>query len=67
MRVGKQSWKFENSVYLQETGTAVGPLEFQGPLQEYFDVKYKNADDKNQEMKMSVSFGNLDRKYEKNL
>lgn len=40
MRVGKESWKFENSVYLQETGTAVGPLEFQGPLQEYFDVKY---------------------------
>ena len=32
MRVGKQSWKFENSVYLQETGTAVGPLEFQGPF-----------------------------------
>lgn len=40
MRIGKQSWKFENSVYLQETATAVGPLEFEGPLQEYFDIKY---------------------------
>lgn len=40
MRIGKQSWKFENSVYLQETATAVGPLEAEGPLHEYFDVKY---------------------------
>ena len=40
MRVGKHSWRFDNSVYLQDTATAVGPLESQGPLAEYFDVKY---------------------------
>ena len=31
MKVGSQSWKFNNNVYLLETATAVGPLESQGP------------------------------------
>ena len=40
MKVGSQSWKFNNSVFLLETGTAVGPLESQGPLKDDFDVLY---------------------------
>lgn len=39
MYIGRQSWKF-NEVYLQETATAVGPLEAAGPLNQYFDVRY---------------------------
>ena len=40
MKVGSQSWKFNNNVYLLETATAVGPLESQGPLKDYFDILY---------------------------
>lgn len=39
MRKGKNSWAFEH-VYLQETGTAVGVFESEGPLATYFDVCY---------------------------
>ncbi|WP_027407664.1 stage V sporulation protein AD [Anoxybacteroides tepidamans] len=34
---GKQTWVFDD-VYLQATGTAVGPFEANGPLGEEFDV-----------------------------
>ena len=40
MKVGSQSWKFNNNVYLLETATAVGPLESQGPLKDDFDILY---------------------------
>jgi stage V sporulation protein AD len=40
MKVGRQSWKFNNEVYLQETTTAVGPMESEGPLSDYFDIKF---------------------------
>ena len=30
--VGKQSWVFGNEIYLNSTGTAVGPKEGLGPL-----------------------------------
>ena len=40
MKVGKQSWKFENKIFIQETATSVGPLEAAGPLGNYFDVRY---------------------------
>jgi stage V sporulation protein AD len=38
---GKQTWVFENDVYVNETGTAVGPDELQGPLGSKFDVTYE--------------------------
>ncbi|KGX92222.1 stage V sporulation protein AD [Pontibacillus halophilus JSM 076056 = DSM 19796] len=37
---GKQSWYFENGVYIQETGTSVGPKEADGPLKDTFDVTH---------------------------
>lgn len=37
---GKQTWVFQNDVYVNATGTAVGPMEANGPLGQYFDVKY---------------------------
>ncbi|MCL1951016.1 MAG: stage V sporulation protein AD [Turicibacter sp.] len=40
MKIGKQSWRFENKVYIQETATSVGPLEAKGPLGKFFDVRY---------------------------
>ncbi|WP_079479894.1 stage V sporulation protein AD [Halobacillus salinus] len=39
-RLGKQTWSFDNPVYIQATGTAVGPLEGEGPLKDYFDRIY---------------------------
>jgi len=42
MKVGSQSWKFSNEVYLQETATTVGPLEAKGPISQYFDHKYND-------------------------
>lgn len=41
MKIGRQSWKFENGAYIQETATSVGPLEAEGPLGNYFDVRYE--------------------------
>jgi stage V sporulation protein AD len=38
--VGKQTWIYENEVYLQAVATAVGPMETEGPLGEQFDVTY---------------------------
>ncbi|QFT89478.1 Stage V sporulation protein AD [Bacillus sp. THAF10] len=39
--VGKQSWVFENPVYINSSGTAVGPKEAEGPLGQLFDKTYK--------------------------
>ncbi|WP_088102319.1 stage V sporulation protein AD [Halalkalibacter urbisdiaboli] len=41
-RLGKQTWSFTNSVYVQATGTVVGPTEAEGPLRDCFDRKYNN-------------------------
>jgi len=35
--VGKQSWVFENEIYINSTGTSVGPKEADGPLAGSFD------------------------------
>ncbi|WP_078413653.1 stage V sporulation protein AD [Priestia abyssalis] len=37
---GKQTWMFENDIYINATGTAVGPKEAEGPLAESFDVTH---------------------------
>lgn len=43
MRItGRQTWKFQNALYVQSTGTAVGPIEADGPLGEYYDHCYKD-------------------------
>ncbi|MBP3951031.1 stage V sporulation protein AD [Bacillus suaedae] len=39
---GKRTWHFENPVYVQSTGTAVGPEESKGPIRNSFDVCYNN-------------------------
>jgi stage V sporulation protein AD len=39
---GKQTWVFKNPIYVQSTGTAVGPKESEGPLQEFFDYKHQD-------------------------
>ncbi|MCP3025799.1 stage V sporulation protein AD [Halobacillus sp. A5] len=39
-KIGKQTWSFNKGVYIQSTGTAVGPLEGQGPLKDTFDKVY---------------------------
>ncbi|GAE25489.1 stage V sporulation protein AD [Halalkalibacter wakoensis JCM 9140] len=51
-RRGKQTWHFDQPVYIQGTGTAVGPEELKGPLGSYFDVTYNNlyADQDNWEL-----------------
>ncbi|WP_100372596.1 stage V sporulation protein AD [Bacillus sp. FJAT-45037] len=42
MKVGKQTWSFNNDVFIQSTGTVVGPLEGKGPLGSYFDKVFDN-------------------------
>lgn len=37
---GKQTWVFQNQIFVNVTGTAVGPKEAKGPLGKYFDVSY---------------------------
>lgn len=37
---GKQTWVYQNDVYINATGTAVGPMEADGPLGARFDVTY---------------------------
>jgi stage V sporulation protein AD len=37
---GSQSWFFENSIYLNEAATVVGPMEAEGPLGNTFDITY---------------------------
>lgn len=41
MKIGKQSIRL-NNVYLGETGVAVGPKEYAGPLKVYFDKNYED-------------------------
>ena len=40
MKVGKQSWKFENHIFIQETAAVVGPLEAAGPLGNFYDLRF---------------------------
>lgn len=40
--VGKQTWKFQNGIYVQSSGTAVGPREAEGKLVNVFDRTYKD-------------------------
>ncbi|MFD2925865.1 stage V sporulation protein AD [Halobacillus naozhouensis] len=39
-QAGKQTWTFAKPVYIQSTGTVVGPLEGAGPLKNLFDFSY---------------------------
>ncbi|UOQ93640.1 stage V sporulation protein AD [Halobacillus shinanisalinarum] len=39
-QAGKQTWTFTKPVYIQSTGTVVGPLEGAGPLHNLFDYSY---------------------------
>lgn len=41
-RRGRQTWHFDNRVFVQGTGTAVGPEEAKGPLGGSFDTTYDN-------------------------
>lgn len=38
----KSTYSFDNTVYLKGTGTAVGRLESEGPLGQYFDCNYND-------------------------
>ncbi|WP_223702444.1 stage V sporulation protein AD [Sutcliffiella deserti] len=38
---GKQTWVYENPIYIFSTGTAVGPKESDGPLGSHFDNTHK--------------------------
>lgn len=40
--IGKQTWQFENPLYVHSSGTAVGPKEAAGPLGQTFDVTHKD-------------------------
>lgn len=37
---GKQTWVYENGIYLNSCGTAVGPKEASGPIGQEFDVRH---------------------------
>ncbi|MBM7661148.1 stage V sporulation protein AD [Bacillus mesophilus] len=39
---GGQTWNFQNDLYVQSVGTAVGPTEGAGPLGEYFDFCHQD-------------------------
>ncbi|MYL32676.1 stage V sporulation protein AD [Pontibacillus yanchengensis] len=39
-KAGRQTWMYENYLYLNSTGTAVGPKEAQGPLAKTFDISH---------------------------
>ncbi|SEP70190.1 stage V sporulation protein AD [Piscibacillus halophilus] len=40
MKIGKQSWQFNQGVYVQAAGTVTGPREKQGPLGEFYDYSF---------------------------
>jgi stage V sporulation protein AD len=40
--IGKQTWKFEQPIYINSVGTAVGPKEAEGPLGFQFDVTHND-------------------------
>ncbi|WLR49646.1 stage V sporulation protein AD [Bacillus tianshenii] len=42
--IGKQTWQFQQPIYVEGTGTAVGPKEARGPLGKYYDMKYDKLD-----------------------
>ncbi|MFD2617689.1 stage V sporulation protein AD [Terrilactibacillus laevilacticus] len=50
-KIGKQTWRFEKPIYINSTGTTVGPLESQGPLKDSFDKWFDklHCDEKNWE------------------
>ncbi|MRG86465.1 stage V sporulation protein AD [Salinibacillus xinjiangensis] len=39
-KMGRQTWYFENNVYINEAATVAGPMEKQGPLGETYDITY---------------------------
>jgi stage V sporulation protein AD len=39
---GGQTWDFQNDLYVQSVGTAVGPKEAEGPIGDYFDHCHKD-------------------------
>lgn len=41
-KVGKQTWQYQNNIYLHSTGTTVGPLEAEGPLSSHFDLSHND-------------------------
>ncbi|BBN98981.1 stage V sporulation protein AD [Sporolactobacillus terrae] len=41
-KVRKQTWRFDQPIYLGATGTVVGPLEARGPLSASFDKCYEH-------------------------
>lgn len=43
-KIGKQTWRFQNNIYLTSAGTAVGPFESEGPLGTSFDQSYDKLD-----------------------
>lgn len=40
MKIGKQTWQFDNEIYLTSTGTSGGPLEKEGPLGSTIDKTF---------------------------
>ncbi|WP_031408509.1 stage V sporulation protein AD [Geobacillus vulcani] len=42
-RVGKQTWVFDDDIYIQAAAAAVGPLEADGPLGSYFDICHRDV------------------------
>ncbi|MFC7060512.1 stage V sporulation protein AD [Halobacillus seohaensis] len=51
-KTGIQTWNFTKPIYIQSTGTVVGPLEGQGPLKDTFDKIYSklHCDEDNWEL-----------------
>ncbi|TYR82532.1 stage V sporulation protein AD [Priestia megaterium] len=51
-KAGKQTWVYENAIYINATGTSVGPKEADGPLGNTFDVTHKelHCDEDNWEL-----------------
>lgn len=41
-RVGKQTWVFDEDIYIKAAATAVGPFEADGPLGGYFDICHRD-------------------------
>ncbi|WP_416827084.1 stage V sporulation protein AD [Ectobacillus polymachus] len=50
---GKQSWVFENGIYVNTTGTVVGPIEGAGPLKDSFDSYYDDLHCKEQNWELA--------------
>lgn len=52
MKAGKQTWFYDEAIYVQATGTVVGPEEGRGPLRNSFDHCFSNLfiDEENWEL-----------------